>query len=526
MPAPPSFPPSSARAYEVSARAAQHPESLRLRQHRRHQLGPLARPARGPPGELVGDGLRPGRPARRQRRQHAERPPPHPGRAGALDVGGQRRQRAAPVVALPDQRRQPGHAEPGGGQPGPALRRVQPEPQVVRRGRQPGRLRSAGQLQQPGSPGHLDEQRRGGLVDVQQPRGAAQVADAEAAGAQLGRRVQRVRLQQRLDQPQDGEHLSRAGRVRGLRADVLAGRLRRPKPQLAEHRVAADGQPDLARQLDGVRVDRHQQPVREQPADRGVRLRGGDRAGGVPHRAERWSGGELVEHLALPLVGPGQECLQPAGLGERRRHRRAGPGLPLLGLAEGGEHRGELRSGRVGDQRRDRAAEPAGVRRDDVADGARHVQRGVLAPDQREPPEPVDRGPHGVRGRVGQQRPDRRVRPGGCARTVEQRRRVADRPAPRRLDPLDREDDRVQDLQGPGVQLLQRAQHGEPDPGPVGQRPDVAGRRHGEVGAGPQQGGERLVGSAAQPVGQTARAGGAHPDQSTGDGRLSRRAPA
>ena len=449
--------------------------------------------------------------ARRQVGQHGQRAAAGAGGAGPLDLHRQRGQGPAAVVALAHQRRQPGHRQPGGREPDPAQRRVQAQPGVVALGRQPERLGAAADVEQAGGPGHLQQRGRGGLVRVDDLGRAAQLPHAEAAGAQLARRIQRVRLQQGLDQPQHGQHLAGPGVVRGAGADVPRVGDRRMQPRRPERGLAADQQPDLAGQLDGVGVDRDQQAVRQQPAHRRLGLVRRHRSGRVPDRAQRRAGRELRQHLALAVAGAADQGAQPDRVGEGLAQQRPRDRLAGVGQAERGQHRGELGAGRDRQQRPVRPAEPAGVHADHLAHGAGHVQAVVVAPDQGQPAQPVDGGPDRRRGHVREELPDRAVRPGGAG---QQRGRVPDG-AVARGRRLGRQQHRVQHLQGPGVQVLQRPQHREPDAGPVGERAEVAGGRDREVGAGAEQVGEHPVRLPAQPVGEAACPALGHPDQSS-----------
>jgi hypothetical protein len=73
-------------------------------------------------------------------------------------------------------------------------------------------------------------------------------------------------------------------------------------------------------------------------------------------------------------------------------------------------------------------------------------------------------------------------------------------PAKRRLTPSIRDDGGLQHRQRDAVEVVAGAVHGGADACPGGQHDDVRRRRHAQVGAQPQQRGERLVVLGAQPV--------------------------
>ena len=106
----------------------------------------------------------------------------------------------------------------------------------------------------------------------------------------------------------------RSGPVDAVDPDLLGHQLR---PGRADDAVLAQHQADLARQLDGVVVDRHQQPVRQQPAHRGVQLLGPGRPPGVPDLAVRRPGGQLVEHGASTWCGALEQRLDLAPAGQQ-----------------------------------------------------------------------------------------------------------------------------------------------------------------------------------------------------------------
>ena len=134
----------------------------------------------------------------------------------------------------------------------------------------------------------------------------------------------------------------------------------------------------------------------------------------------------------------------------------------------------------AGEQRLGRGAEPADRRTDHVRDHAQRPQRLVGAPDQRHPAQPLHGRVDGLRGGVDPvpEQGDRRTAPG--------------------------RDHRVQDGQLEGGELVRGPQHRRPGAGPGRQLGRVLGRRGGQVGTVPEQAQQRVVGPAAELLGEGA----------------------
>ena len=466
--------------------AAGQAQRLRLAQRQvEHEVAqPPAAPGR-PPDEQR-DGARAARRAAgRGLGEQVEDAAPVGGGRRALEVGAEGGQHAVAVVAAADQPGQPRQLQPGAGQHGPAVLGRLGQPGVVARRRDPVRVDARGLVDQPGARGDLDEQGRDRLGDVEVLRGPAQVADAEPAGPQHRRRVDRPRLEQRLDVG-DGVGGGQRGGAVDLagagRAQLQRGRRRRHRP---ERGVAAQRQPDLARQLDGAEVDGHEQPAGEQPADRAVGVGGARGAQRVADLAERRAGGEGVEHLAGARVDGREQGRQARRVLEDLEHAtEAGVG----GQAQGLRDAGELAVGAARQAGRDGSAQPRGRRADHLAQRPDQVQRVVLAPHEREAAQPLHGGDDGAP-REGA--PDRRLHRREGSGVLG-------------------EHERVHDGQGGGVELLQRPQHREADAGAGGEHAEVGRDGRGEVGAGPQQRRQPVVGPGAEPV-REAAGSGAHP---------------
>ena len=267
--------------------------------------------------------------------------------------------------------------------------------------------------------------------------------------------------------------------------DLAGAGLRHRQPgldglQRAERRPAAQGQADLAGQLDGAAVDRDEQRVGEQPAHGAVGVGGRHGPQRVADLAERRTGGEGLEDLAAAVVHPRQQRVQPGAVGEQLR--RPGDPRPRRQV-ERLEQGGELAVGVARQAGGHRAPEPGGTRARDLAHRADQVQRVVAAPDQREVAQPVDARLHLGRAR---------------------------RPAHQRAEPRERarvlgEHEPVDERQAERVELLQGAQHRQPHAGAGREHAQVGRHGDGEVGARAQQGREALVRPRAQPVGEAAR---------------------
>ncbi len=290
---------------------------------------------------------------------------------------------------------------------------------------------------------HLDQQRGGGLVGLRVARRPLQVAHAQATGAQHRGRVPAPGLEQQVGVAQQLQRRSGPGAVDRLSVPVPSRDLWPPDLHRAHRAVAAQRDPHLPGQLDGLDVDPRQQSLGDEPADRPVRVR----------RA-------------------------PAATDRRARHERVQH--PLLvgrdGLEQSGQIRGRGRSGR-------RAAEPARVRRSDLARGRDEGQRVLRAPGQRAVTQRRETRLQLVARDVRSEQPGDLVELG----------RLAVRPG---------DDQRLQHGERDRVQLFAGPLHRRPDAGPGRQDREVGRRGHGEVGAHPQQRGEGLVVLAAQPVDQ------------------------
>ena len=446
-----------------------------------HQVAEPAAPPRRPPDEHR-ERAGPGRgAAHRGLGEQVQHPAPVAGRRRPLEVGAERGEHPVAVVPAADQPGQPRQVEPGPGEGHPALAGRLGEPGVVRRRRHPVRVDAGGLVDQPGGPGQLDEQRGDRLGHVEVLGDPAQLAHAEAAGAQHRGRLGRPRLQQRLDPPDQvgGGQGARRGRPR-----------RAPARRARGPAVAAATGPSGASPRSTSATSRGSSTV---PASTGTsRARASSQRTGLSASAEvagriasrTWPrggpGGERVEHLAGPVVGLPDHRAEPVAVAEQLHDPgEAGPHRQV----ERGSQRRQLAVGVPGEARGDRPAEPGRGAAGDLADRAGQPQRVVLAPGQGEGAQPVDAGAHRAAGKA--------VPASACASASV----VGSSDRTRRVD--EREHARVE--------LLQRPQDRQPDARAGGQDAEVRRHRDGEVGAGAQQGGERLVGPGPQPVGQAAR---------------------
>ncbi len=395
-----------------------------------------------------------------------------------------------PVLGVPaaDQRGDPGRRQPAPGQQQPALGDRLPQPLVEQRGRHPplGGLAVGGE--QPGAEGQLQPEGGLGLRQVQGGRGAAQLPDAEAAGAQHGGRFGAPQVQRLLDGPHGGERLRGCGAVglprvvpgrrchgRGLRLDLPVGA------------SAAQVQRHLARQDHVVGARGQQRAPGQQPLDGGPGLGGADPAGGrgtvrrTPHQPP--------QHVLDPGNRGGEQRLRPLAVrpqgGQRGdgADRVVGGGQPGVGQDVLEPPRGEPGGG-LGEGR----AEPG--RPGGAAGGREHVAGGA---DQSRP----------VGGAPDQGLfPEHRQR---CGRSgaVQQRGQHRERAV------VGGDRQRLGGLQGEAVQPLQRAHHGGAGGQPGGELGEVAGHGVEQVGAGAEQRGEAVVRPGAQLLREGARRGGA-----------------
>ena len=240
----------------------------------------------------------------------------------ALGVRAEQGDHPVTLAALADQARLAGHREPGLRQVGPARGGVVAAPAVELGGRQVDRLEAVGRVEQAGRGGDLGDERDGGLVHAEVAGGAAQVAHARprpSAAARAGA-PSRCRRARRPGAPSRAPRWCRAGRARRARARSTRD-LRRLGVDGAE-RCVAQRQPDLAGQLDGLGVDRD-----EQAAHRQQRRPAGSRRGRSAQHADRRTGGEPVEDVALLRVAVGDQVARRGRVGEHVGDRRARRGL-------------------------------------------------------------------------------------------------------------------------------------------------------------------------------------------------------
>ena len=337
-----------------------------------------------------------------------------------------------------------------------------------------------GRVQQPGGCGHLSDQRDSGLVHTEVSGGAAQLAHADAAGAQLRRRQRGPRVGEHVDQPQRVQHGGGAepvefgGLARGDRDLWRVGfrRAERGRPQR---------DPYLARQLDGQRVDRDEQPAHEQP--RGWR---GFTRGTRPHHTYRWPGRQPVEHVPLGGSDAGDQLRDAIPVGQHGRDSRSGRRLADGRHAQRAQHRRQLHVGHLPQQVRGGPSETGRIAAQRLAHRAHQLQPVGLAPDQGErqqfveaagEPVVLGRGEQGARGREAH----RSVRSGD-------------------------EHQRLEDPQLERVERVDGALHRRANRQPAGQIGQVGRSGQREIGPAAQQVGELGVGAGAQPLGQGRRA--------------------
>ncbi len=438
-----------------------------------------------------------------------------PGEGGAADGRGQGAvefrpeggARPALAVGGAGEPADAGGGEPGAGEQRPAVGGVLLPPLVVRGGRRPHFVDLAVGGDQPRGVREFEPERGVGLGALQQRGGALEVADAEAAGPQGGRRGDAPGLQQLFEDADGGGGLPGGGAVdhgRVASDDGFHGG--RGGLDGAVGAAAAQVQGEFAGQHHRGRAGRQQQAAGQQPLDGAVRVRGGHLPGGV-----RDGAGRRPPDQALQQAGGGGRCLveqrgQPLAVAEQRGERGDGgdrvgggrqPGAGQQLLEAGGRHAdGGLGQGRA-------EAGAAGVERaggERLADGEDQAQRRVRPPDQGLFAQPGERGREsgGDGGPVDRVGAGVRLDPGGPGQ------QVADHGVGRALG---RGGQRLGGLQREAVQPFQGTQHGRPTGEPGGQLGEVGGHRVQQVGAGPEQRGDSLVLPAAEFLGQ--RPGGA-----------------
>ncbi len=366
------------------------------------------------------------------------------GRRGSRDPG-------------PDQMCGPGRRQPGGCEPGPPGAGRFEEPLVRDRGGRPDRHDLAVVRHQAGAVHDLDQPGGSRGVDIQRLGQATQVADRQATGPQDPRRRGTPELDGLLDEGQQVADLATGGGVDPFGADVRGVGVGRSEgdglvePSVAQHQSHLAGQqhPRLALAAGSLGHrgrDHVEEPLVQQPAHAvGTRC--------VPvDDPDRWPPRQPVQHAAGRLGRLGDQ----------------GPDL--------------ARRQRLGPELERRRAESRRVGAEDLGGSAHRIQRLGGAPRQGEVPEPLELGPD--------------VQP---AHQVVHRARARTVPG---------HDDRLEDLEMPEVQALDRPLNAGAGAGAGGQRGEVGGRGAGEVGPRQDEGGELLVGPTADVVGQAARAGG------------------
>ena len=133
----------------------------------------------------------------------------------------------------------------------------------------------------------------------------------------------------------------------------------------------------------------------------------------------------------------------------------------------------------------ERRAEAGRVRPEHLGHGAHHVEAVGAAPQHRGRPEGVDEAGQGAGG------------------APEQRRGLVE------VDRVAGDDERLQHLQVPAVEAVERALHAGPGAGPRRERGEVGRRRPGQVGAAADQGPQLVVAAPADVVGEAPDGGGA-----------------
>lgn len=226
-------------------------------------------------------------------------------------LGLERAAQRAPLVAAADEPGGAGRGVPGRHEGGPAAGEVVGEPVVGVEGRGVGGGVVAVVDHEPGHGGELDHEGRRALVDLETQPETAQVADSETPRAQRCCGGLLPEGDEVGDEARD--LLRRAGRL-GLDGRGVEGR-RWQLGRCAQTAVSASlaqGEGDLARQQDMVRVGLADEAVLEQPAGRG----GGRAVGRARHPAHGRAPGEGREDRARTGGRRGEGLVHLRGDGE------------------------------------------------------------------------------------------------------------------------------------------------------------------------------------------------------------------
>ncbi len=297
-----------------------------------------------------------------------------------------------------------------------------------------------------------------------------------------------------------GLGIARRGGGRGLGLDRLDGAVRA---------AAAQVQGEFTGQDDAAGAGGQQQAAGQQPLDRALRVLRGDRAGGVRDGAGGRAPDQPLQQPQRGLGGGGEQRVAAGAVAEQRGERGdGGDRVGRRGLPGGGEQLLEAGRGhagaRLGEGRAEAgAAGVGGGRRERLAGRDDQAQAVVRAPEQ---------GPVAQRGQGAGQRGGDGGPVGGAQRGGLGVRLHLDRPGQQGADggrrgAVGERGEGLGDLEGEPVQPLQRAQGGGAGGQPGGELGEVAGHGVEQVGAGPEQGGEVVVGTGAQFLGEGAGAG-------------------
>ena len=257
-----------------------------------------------------------------------------------------------------------------------------------------------------------------------------------------------------------------------------------------EQLAAAQRQPHLARQHDGLGVDGDQQPVREKAPHRrlGVfRSHGPQRVGHGPDGRPA----ERVEHRAGRIAGSLHQGQHGGWVGHQFGHGTgAGRDFGVERQAQRLEQDGDPARRVALEHAGDRRPEPGGMGRDLTHRGD-DPQAVVVAPGQRE----------------GHQGLERRAQRLGVELVAQRGTEVGEGGG------LGQQAQRLEDAVLGPVEQVERSQHRRPGGRPGGQHADVGGDRADEVGAHREHRGEVVVGALTQPLGDaTCGRTCAHPD--------------
>ena len=369
----------------------------------------------------------------------------------AIAVTGEGVDATASVVAVGHQHGGARHREPGAGQQGPAFGDGPRAPGVVRRCRAPDLVDLAVGAEKSCGVSGFDDERGAFLIEVEKDGCAREVAHGEAAAAQHRWRRGRPRLEEILDETDEGEGLLTRGAVDEVRGAIAVVEGRRCRLEVSDERSAAQRHRDLAGEDDGVGSERLEQVGGEQPLHGGARL--SDGTVGPFEPAYRWAPDQALERLACPGGCLAQDTLDLGGV--VGVHRDSAP--------------------RVGHGR----PEARGVGAECLAHGIDEVELVVGAPDQREGAEAFDRGAQSRVVELGE--PGEEI---GVGRRLGQGAESGD------------------DLQGERVEAIECSCRGGAGRRTRRERGEVGRHRVDEIGPCGEQRGQRVVVAGAQVLGQ------------------------